>query len=138
MSQEQQIAAFRKVVEQAYSRGDLAVLDEVFAADFVEHQAGIVPPNLDGVKGSITALRSAFPDLTLTVEDIIAGGDRTWARLTGRGTHSGPFMGLPPTGRSFAITVIDICRFSDGKIAEHWGVADQLTLMVQIGALPRP
>jgi predicted ester cyclase len=138
MSQEQMKEAFRRVVDEAYSQGDLKVLDEVFAPGFVEHQAGIAPPNVDGVKGSIAFLRAAFPDLRLSLEEIVASGDKTWARITARGSHQGPFMGVPPTGKPFAITVLDVCRFENGKVVEHWGVADQLALMAQIGALPRP
>jgi predicted ester cyclase len=137
MSEEQNKRIFRRVIEEAYGEGDLEVPGEVFAADFVEHQAGVVPPTVDGVKGTISFLRAAFPDLRLTIEEIIASGDKTWARLTARGTHRGQFMGLLPTGKPFAITVIDECRFENGKIVEHWGVADQLALMMQIGALPR-
>jgi predicted ester cyclase len=138
MSQEQMKEAFRRVVEEAYSQGDLKVLDDVFAPGFVEHQAGIVPPTVDGVKGSIAFLRAAFPDLRLSLEEIVASGDKTWARITARGSHQGPFMGVPPTGKPFAITVLDVCRFENGKVVEHWGVADQLALMAQIGALPKP
>ena len=138
MSQEQMKGAFRRVIEEGYTKGNLRVLDEVFAPGFVEHQAGILPPNVYGVKGSIAFLRAAFPDLRLTIEELMANGDRTWARITARGTHQGTFMGAPPTGKPFAITVMDECRFENGRIVEHWGVADQLALMAQIGALPRP
>ena len=138
MSEKENKEIFRRVIEEGYSKGHLDILDEVFAPDFVEHQAGILPPTVDGVKGSIAFLRAAFPDLRLTIEEIIASGDKTWARITARGTHQGAFMGVQPTGRSYAIAVMDECRFEGGKIVEHWGVADQLALMAQIGALPRP
>ena len=138
MSEEENKVTFRRVIEEGYSKGHLDILDEVFASAFVEHQAGIVPPTVDGVKGSIAFLRAAFPDLRLTIEEIIASGDKTWARITARGTHQGAFMGVPPTGKSYAIAVMDECRFEDGKIVEHWGVADQLALMAQLGALPKP
>jgi predicted ester cyclase len=129
-------AVFRKLIEEGYNKGHLDVVTEVFAAEFVEHQAGIIPPNADGVRGSIAFLRAAFPDLTLNIEDSAALGDKTWARIVGRGTHSGPFMGMPPSGKSFEITVIDVCRYKDARIIEHWGVADQFSLMRQLGALP--
>jgi predicted ester cyclase len=138
MSEEQNKNVFRKVVEEAYSKGNVDVLDEAFAPNFIEHQAGIVPPTAEGVKRSIAFLRGAFPDMKLTIEEIIASGDKTWARITAHGTHLGPFMGVAPTGKSFAITVMDVCRFENGRIVEHWGVADQLAVMAQIGALPRP
>lgn len=138
MSEGQNAKAFRAVIEEAYSLGMLEVIDEVMAPNFVEHQAGIVPPTAEGVKKSIALLRRAFPDLKLTIEEIVEIGDKTWARMTGRGTHLGPFMGIAPTGKPFTITVIDVCRYENGRIAEHWGVADQFALMAQIGALPRP
>ena len=97
-----------------------------------------MPPNVEGVKGAIAGLRTPFPDLKLTIEEILASGEKTWARITARGSHQAPFMGRPPTGKSFVITVIDICRFENGKIVEHWGVADRLSLMGQLGLLPRP
>ena len=138
MSEEQNKAVFRSVIDQAYSQGNMDVLDQAFAPNFVEHQAGIMPPTAEGVKRSIAYLRRAFPDLNLTIDEIIATGDKTWARITGRGTHQGPFMGLPPTGKPMVITVMDVCRFANGQIVEHWGVADQLALMQQLGAMPQP
>jgi predicted ester cyclase len=138
MSEEQNKRVFERVVEEAYSRGNVDVLNEAFAPNFIEHQAGIVPPTAEGVKRSIAFLRGAFPDMKLTIDEIIASRDKTWARITGRGTHQGPFMGIPPTGKSIVVTVMDVCRFENGQIVEHWGVADQLSVMAQIGALPRP
>jgi predicted ester cyclase len=138
MSEEQNKKVFERVIEEAYSKGNVAVLDEAFAPNFVEHQAGIAPPTAEGVKRSIGFIRGAFPDMKLTIEEMIASGDRVWARLTGRGTHQGPFLGIPPTGKSIVITVMDECRFENGQIVEHWGVADQLAVMAQLGALPRP
>jgi predicted ester cyclase len=138
MSQEQMKEAFRTVIEAAYGAGRLEVLDDLFAPDFVEHQADITPPTLEGVKRSIANLRNAFPDMGHTIEEMYADGDRLWARLSARGTQRGTFVGVPPTGKQIAITVIDECHFKDGKIIEHWGVADRLAALAQIGALPRP
>ena len=81
MSEKENKEIFRRVIEEGYSKGHLDMLDEVFAPDFVEHQAGIVPSTVDGVKGSIPFLRAAFPDLRLTIEEIIASGDKTWSAL---------------------------------------------------------
>jgi len=138
MSEEQNKQVFRRLIEEGFNKGNLGVLNDVFAANFVEHQEGFVPPNAEGVKGAIVSLRVAAPDLKLTIEEIIASEDKTWARITARGTHRGPFMGRPATGRSFSITVIDICRFENGKTVEHWGVADRLSMMAQLGLVPRP
>ena len=137
MTDEQMIAATRRVIEDGFREGRLNVLDEVMAPGFVEHQAGISPATVDGVKRSISSLRAAFPDMKLRIEEIVVSGDEAWARSTGRGTHRGPFMGLPATGKPFTVTVMDVCRFENGKIVEHWGVADRLAALVQIGALPR-
>jgi steroid delta-isomerase-like uncharacterized protein len=132
------VKVFHRMIEEGFNKGNLAALDELFAPDFIEHQDGFVPPNIEGVKGAIVSLRTPFPDLKLTIEEIIANGGEVWARITARGTHQAPFMGRPPTGKSFAITVIDICRFEEGQIVEHWGVADRLGLMGQLGLLPPP
>jgi predicted ester cyclase len=138
MSEKENEEVFRRLIEEGFNKGNLVALDALFAPNFMEHQDGFVPPNVEGVKGAIVSLRTPFPDLKLTIEGIIASGDETWARITARGTHQGPFMGRPPTGKSFAVTVIDICHFENGKIVEHWGVADRLSLMGQLGLLPRP
>jgi steroid delta-isomerase-like uncharacterized protein len=132
---EANVATFRRAIEEGWNRGNLAAIDELFAPDFVEHQAGIAPGR-DGVKRSIRSLRAAFPDLHLVVEDAIADGDRVWLRLHATGTHDGPFMGMPGTGRPFEITVIDIARVVDGRLVEHWGVADRLSLVQQLGLAP--
>ncbi len=129
---------FRRVIEEGYNKGNVAALDALHAPNFVEHQDGFEPPNVEGVKGSIASLRAAFPNLKLTIEEIISSGDKTWARITARDTQQGLFMGRPPTGKSFAVTVIDVCRYENGKILEHWGVADRLGVMGQLGLLPPP
>jgi len=138
MSEEKNKQVFCQLIEEGFNNGSLGALDELCTPDFIEHQEGIMPPTVKGLKGAILSLRTPFPDLVLTIEEIIASGDKTWARITGRGTHQGIFMGQAPTGKPFAITVIDICRFENNKIAEHWGVADRLSLMEQLGLLPKP
>jgi predicted ester cyclase len=138
MTPEENAEVFRCVVEEGFNKGNLDALDPLFAPDFREHQHGMVPPNLEGLKGAITYLRSVFPDLKLTIEDSIAEGDKVWARITARGTQRGALMGRPPSGQTFAITVIDIARFADGRMVEHWGVADRFHQMEQLGVLPGP
>ncbi len=137
MSGEQNKQVFRRVIEEGFNSGNLAALDELFPTTYQEHQFGLAP-TLEGFKEDIRGLRAAFPDLKLSIEEIIAEGDKVWARMTARGTHQRQFMGLAPTGKSFAIAVVDICRFENGKIVEHWGVPDRFHLMAQLGALPRP
>ncbi len=126
---------FRRAIEDGWNRGNLVVIDELFAPDFVEHQVGI-RPGRDGVRDSIRDLRTAFPDLRLAVEDVVAEGDLVWARIRATGTHQGPFLGTAGTGRPIRVDVIDIVRLAGGRIVEHWGVADRLSLAQQIGAVP--
>jgi predicted ester cyclase len=137
MSAEQNIAVFRRVIEEGFNKGNVEALDECFPPTYTEHQFDL-PSTLEEFKGSIRYLRHTFADFSLTIEDIVADGDKVWARMSGRGTHSREFMGRPPTGQSFVITVIDICRFEHGQIVEHWGVPDRFHLLAQLGFLPRP
>ena len=88
-------AVFRVVVEEGFSKGNLAALDDYFPPHFIEHQFDL-SPTLEGMKGSIRYLRTMFPDFQLTVEDIVADGDKVWARLTGRGTNTTEFLGARP------------------------------------------
>jgi predicted ester cyclase len=124
---------FRRLIAVGFSDGDLSVVDEVFSHDFVEHQTGVHPANREGVKGLIAYLHQALPDLTCTIEDMVASGDTVWARLRARGTHRGTFMGVASTGRVVIVDIVDISRFDGGKIVEHWGISDRLGILEQIG-----
>lgn len=126
---------FRRLFAQAFNQGNLAVVDELVSPGFIEHQRG-ARSGPDGLKGLIRVLRSGFPDFTLTVEDIAICGEMVWGRLVARGTHRGPMMGRPPTGATMQVDIIDIIRIVDGKVVEHWGVADTFGMLEQIGALP--
>lgn len=128
---------FRRLIEEGFGRGNLDALDDCLPPTFVEHQYGL-PANLAGLKQAIAGLRKAIPDLKHTIDELIVSGDKVWARMTARGTHLGPFMGFAPTGKSFTITVFDVCRFEDGRIVEHWGVPDCFALLHQLGLLARP
>ena len=136
MTAEQMIDTFRIVIDEGFNKGNFDALNECFPPTYAEHQFDL-PPTLEGLKGSIGYLRDTFAPFSLTIEDIVADGDKVWARLTGRGTDGKGMMGRPPTGRSFAITVIDVCRFEHGKIVEHWGVPDRFHQLAQLGLLPR-
>jgi predicted ester cyclase len=129
------VAAFRRLLEVGFGAGDVAVVDEVVSADCVEHQFGIDPPNREGVKRAIAFLHRLAPDFRTHVEATTVDGDLVWGRMTSRGTHTGPGLGAP-TGRAFEVTVIDICRFRDGRVVEHWGVADRFAQLHQLGLLP--
>jgi predicted ester cyclase len=137
MSAEQNKAVFRRVIEEGFNQGNLDALNDCFPSAYTEHQFDL-PATLEEFKGSIRFLRDTFAPFSLTIEDLVVDGDKLWARMTGRGTDSKGVGGRPPTGRSFTIIVIDVCRFENGKIVEHWGVPDRFHQMAQLGLLPQP
>jgi predicted ester cyclase len=137
MSIEQNINTFRRVIEEGFNKGNTDALDECFAPAYKEHQFDL-PSNLDGFKGSIQFLRNSFTDFSLTIEDVIADKDKLCVRMTGRSKNTKEFMGRPQTGKLFEITVVDVCRFENGKIIEHWGVPDRFQMILQLGLLPQP
>ncbi|MDA2811917.1 ester cyclase [Nocardiopsis sp. RSe5-2] len=109
-------------------------VDEVFHPDAVFHATGPVGPTArDAVKGAWAMLLRAFPDIRVTVEDTIAEGDKIVVRNTVRGTHQGEYRGLAPTGRTVTYGEIFVVRFSEGKVAEAWGVVDIFSQMQQLG-----
>ena len=102
----------------------------------MEHQRGN-NPGRDGAKEVTRTLHRWMSEFSLTVEDIAVAGDTVWTRNRARGINSGSVMGNPPSGQAIETDVFDILRFEDGVLVEHWGVADQVGLMEQIGAMPR-
>jgi steroid delta-isomerase-like uncharacterized protein len=130
-----------RTMRSAYERisaGDLAGFGELVADDFVEHdEVPGVPPTKQGTFDYFRMLLTAFPDMRMDVEDLIANEDKTVARVKATATHQGEFMGVPPTGNRVEVQLIDIMRFNDaGLVCEHWGVADMLSLMQQLGVVP--
>jgi predicted ester cyclase len=136
MDTQQNQAAFRTVIAEAFNKGNYSVLSACFNPDFTEHQFGL-HATIPGMQGDIQFLRTAFPDFNLTIEDMVANGDKVWVRMTARGTNLGGFMG-PPNSKSFKIAVFDVCRFEDGKIVEHWGSPDRFAMLAQLDLLPKP
>ena len=124
--------SMKRIFEEAWSKGNLEVLDEVVAPSFKQHQYDR-PSTREGFKAIIQEVRTAFPDLKVTLEDSVAADDKVWMLVTCRGTHLGQFKGLRPTGRRFEITEVHIGRFENGKGVEHWGVSDMARLMEQLG-----
>jgi len=140
MSTEQNKALMRQMVEEVFNRGNISLIDQFLAPDFVEHEE--LPPGIpagsEGVKQLTTMFRGAFPDFKATIDDMIAEGDKVVIRQTWSGTHKGEFMGIPPTGKSVAFGVIDIVRMAGGKGVEHWGQMDSMGMMQQLGVMPAP
>jgi steroid delta-isomerase-like uncharacterized protein len=138
MSVEENKASIRRVCQEAWNEGRLGVIDEVIAPNARHH--GMAPEELVGtapIKGMVSAVRGAFPDLHVAVEDMIAEGDRVVSRNTVTGTHTGPFMGIPPTGKRFVVTHIHIFRYADGQMVEQWALLDDLSMLQQLGVIPR-
>ena len=135
MTTVQNQAVLRQVIEEAFSKGNYEVLQSCMEPGFIEHQFGL-HPTIEGMQKDIQSLRTAFPDFTLTIEDMVSDGDKVWVRSTARGTNLGGFMG-PPNGRSFEVSVFDLCRLENGRIVEHWGSPDRFALLAQLGLLPQ-
>ncbi len=125
--------------EDVWGRGDEAALEELLGPDFVDHSAPPgLPPDREGHKQILAAFRSAFPDLSVTTEDIIAEGDKVVSRWTAHGTHQGELMGIAPTGKEVAFTGIDVLRVAEGKVVERWALGNDLEVMQQLGVVPEP
>jgi len=130
-------AIYRRLIEEGFNQGNLAVVDELVSPAAQEHQRGS-GDGIEGTKNTIKYLRSVFPDFKITIDEVVVSGDKVWARQKGGGTNLGSFAGHPPTGIKAFIDVIDVVRIEDGKIVEHWGVPDQLGMMLQLGHVPQP
>ncbi len=138
MSQEQDKANFRRLMEEGFAKGNLAVFDELLAPNLIEHQSTVRPPSPEGVKALVRQLHEAYPDFRCEVQDLAAERDTVWARTRGGGTQRGMLFGFAPSGKSVTIVILDVCRFENGKIVEHWGVPDIFGMMMQVGAIPQP
>jgi len=138
MSNEENKAMDRRFYEEVWNGGNLAVVDEFVAANYVDHdpQPTGALEGVEGIKQSVTMYRTAFPDAHFTIEDQIAEGDLLVTRWRARGTHQGPLMGIPPTGKPAMVTGISITRWASGKVVEGWTNFDALGLLQQLGAVP--
>ena len=137
MTTETNKAIIRRIVEEIQNRDNLALIDELLAPNFVNHTpAPGLPPDREGIKQLLSMFRAAFPDGSMTIEDMVAEGDKVVSRKTYRGTHQGEFMGIPPTGKHVTVGLIDIMHIVDGKVVEHWNVGDDLSMLQQLGVLP--
>ena len=132
-------AAAMKRLYELINAGDIDGFGELLAEDFVEHEEmpGL-EPSKEGVKQLFHMYRAAFPDLRMEPQDVLVSGNKAVARVRATGTHQGEFLGMPATGKSVDVQLIDITRFGDDGLArEHWGVFDALALMQQLGAIPQ-
>jgi steroid delta-isomerase-like uncharacterized protein len=131
------IEIVRRNIEAVQNAGDFAVFDEIFSESFVDHtpQRG-VSPDKNGVRILYTGLRAAFPDFHADIHWQTVDHDKVTTFKTYRGTHHGTFFGVAATGRTIRFDTIDVFRVQDGRLTDHWGIADLLGVLVQLGALP--
>ena len=130
---------FERIPLELFSQGRYELIDELYAPTYVDHTPmPNVPGTRDGLKPLVQALRTAFPDLHYTVDDAIETGDRIVHRLTASGTMRGDFAGMPATGKYATWKEIHIGRVADGRVVEHWGLIDQLDMLIQLGVIPAP
>jgi len=140
MNTERNKAIARRWSEELWSRGNLAVASEIVSPDYVRHDPGDPFParGPEDVKRIVGMLRSMLPDLTITVDEIVAEGDFVVSRYTSTATDTRGYMGMPPTGKTIRTSAMQMFRFADGKIVESWAVRDDLGTLRQLGHLPIP
>jgi len=140
MTVEDNVAAYRNWFDEGCSQGNVDLVDELYSPDYVSHSLPPdFPPDRDGLKAFVRALREGIPDLTCPVDDVVAQGDRVAGRFSLQGTHTGTLLGIPATGKPVDVGVMVIARFDDaGKWVEDWNAWDQLGLLQQIGVIPAP
>ena len=137
MSTEDTKALIRRFYEEVLNKRNLAALDDFYAPNHVDHT---LPPGLpigpEGTKQAIAMTLSGFPDLHLTVEDMIAEGDKVVTWFTTHVTQQGALGDIPPTGKHVSVSTIEITRIAGGKIVEDWGLDDRLGMLQQLGLVP--
>lgn len=137
MSTETNKALVRRTLEEFYNQGNMALADEFFAPDFVNHNPNMPHVHdLAGLKQATQEIRAAFPDNHTTIDDLIAEGEQVVKRSTLVGTHQAEWNGIPATGKRMTISGITIYRIAGGKIAECWWGYDSLGALQQLGVIP--
>ncbi len=120
---------------EAFNRGDFTEFDHIIADDYVEHEA--LPPRIspcrEGMKDYMRLLRNAFPDIKFDIRDLVAENDKVWAHVVMKGTQRRDYRGIPATGKRVEMEMVDIFRFSGTQVVEHWSIAEQHTMVQQLG-----
>jgi steroid delta-isomerase-like uncharacterized protein len=131
-------ALIQEFYDEMLTNGNLDKIDDLVTDDVVDHGEGMPgqPEGKEGVRFFVETMRQSFSDIKATVGQSLESGDMAAATVTITGKHTGEFMGVPASDKSFEIDCIDMIRIEDGKCAEHWGVTDMMALMQQIGAVP--
>jgi predicted ester cyclase len=139
MSAEANKQIVRRFIDEVVNTGDVSGVEDFIGPDYVDHYAGEDAPTGPGVMAEhIRAVRTTYPDLHVTIEQQFADGDFVISRVLARGTHRGTWLGLAPTGKRVRIAVVNIDRVRNGRIVEHWGMANTLEALVESGILRPP
>ena len=132
---EQNKAVYRRFIQEVFNEGRLDMLEQLLSPSYIYQDAPPgTPPNADGIRQVVTNARTAFPDLKVTIEDMVGEGDKICARLTTRGTHKGVFFDIPPTGKTISMKGLTMIHIVDGRMAASWVLNDVMGLMNQLGA----
>ena len=135
MSVQENKAFVDRMTAEFWNAGNVAAVDKFFSADYVGHDPS-GPMDLEKLKQAAAAYFAGFPDLHITTDDLLAEGDKVVKRWTARCTHTGEYMGIPPTGNKLVVKGIEIFRIAGGKIAEIWSSMDTLGMLQQLGVVP--
>jgi steroid delta-isomerase-like uncharacterized protein len=138
MSTAQNKTITRRYFEDMWNKGDVAVSDELIAADIVGHVSGTTLHGIETLKQRLSMLHAIYSEPRFTVEDQVAEGDKVLTRWTFRGKHTGETMGAAPTGKQVTVTGMNLFRLTGGKIAEIWLNADDMGELQQLGIIPVP
>jgi steroid delta-isomerase-like uncharacterized protein len=126
------------IIGEVFRTGDVGLLDPLLAADMIDHTPASGPIiGREPGKQLIASFARAFPDTTLNVDLMVAEGDSVAAFVSYQSTHTGSFLGHPPTGKVVRVTGMDIMRYRDGQVIELWSQFDDLGLLQQLGIVPR-
>ncbi len=129
-------AAVKRLFEEVLNAGRLELLDELIGEDYRENSPSPgQAPGAAGVRARIEALRAGFSDLRFVLEELVGEGEIVAARYHWQGTHTGAFLGIPPTGRKIAVRGMDFYRFAGGRLVEHWDNLDEFGMLSQLGDL---
>jgi steroid delta-isomerase-like uncharacterized protein len=139
MSVEQNKSIVRRWIEEGWNKGNLKVVDQLYAPNFVQHEPPPASVNSsEALKQYVGSYLTAFPDLHFTIDDLVAEGDKVVWRFSAKGTHKASFMGIPPTGKVSSITGMVLFRLENSRIVEAWVNIDALGLLQQLGVIPMP
>jgi len=136
MTTEDNKALVRRFIDEIFLEGKPEAVDELLADDFVPHNWGKTGTGKSAMTDAIKRASAGLSGAQMTIEDVIAEGDKVAVRLTSHAVQTGPFMGLPPSGKPYTIEEIHIFRIKDGKVTEHWHQGDFMGMMTQLGAMP--